>query len=42
MGYITMYKTDMDKDKNVRTAKHLYTTWKPGKFTKEQLENLDD
>lgn len=37
-----MYKTDMDKDKNVRTAKHLYTTWKPGKFTKEQLENLDD
>lgn len=42
LGYTTMYKTDMDKDKNIRTAKHLYMSWKPGKFTREQLQNLDD
>lgn len=42
MGYTTMYKTAMDKDKSIRTAKSLYKTWKPGQYTKEQLDNIGD
>ena len=42
MGYTTMYKTDMDKDKSIRTAKKLYTSWKPGQYTKQQLDNIGD
>lgn len=42
MAYTVMYKTGMDKDKNIRTAKSLYNTWKPGQYSKEQLDNLDD
>lgn len=42
MGYTTMYKTDMQKDKSIRTAKTLYKTWKPGQFSKQQFDNLDD
>ena len=42
MAYTVMYKTGMDKDKNIRTAKSLYSTWKPGQYSKEQLDNLDD
>lgn len=37
----TMYKTAVDLDKTVSLGKQNYITWKPGEFTKEQMENLD-
>ena len=37
----TMYKTSVDLDKTVKLGKQNYITWKPGEFTKEQMENLD-
>ena len=37
----TMYKTAVDLDKTVKLGKQNYITWKPGEFTKEQMENLD-
>lgn len=42
MGYTTMYKTDMDKDKSIRNSKYLYKTWKPGQYSKQQMQKLDD
>lgn len=42
MAYTTMYKTSADKDKSIRNSKSLYNTWKPGQYTKQQLQNLDD
>lgn len=38
----TMYKTAVDLDKTVKLGKKNYLTWKPGEFTKEQMEALDD
>ena len=38
----TMYKTSIDLDKTVKLGKKNYLTWKPGEFTKEQMEALDD
>jgi len=37
----TMYKTSVDLDKTISLGKHNYITWKPGEFTKEQMDNLD-
>lgn len=37
----TMYKTAVDLDKTVKLGKQNYATWKPGEFSKEQMENLD-
>lgn len=37
----TMYKTSVDLDKTVSLGKQNYMTWKPGEFTKEQMDNLD-
>lgn len=37
----TMYKTSVDLDKTISLGKQNYITWKPGEFTKEQMENLD-
>ena len=37
----TMYKTAVDLDKTVKLGKQNYITWKPGEFSKEQMENLD-
>ena len=37
----TMYKTSVDLDKTVKLGKQNYITWKPGEFSKEQMENLD-
>ena len=42
MGYTTMYKTGMDTDKSIRSSKTLYNAWKPGEYTKEQMQKLDD
>lgn len=42
MGYTTMYKTGMDTDKSIRSSKTLYTAWKPGEYTKQQMQKLDD
>ena len=38
----TMYKTAVDLDKTVKLGKKNYVTWKPGEFSKEQMEMLDD
>lgn len=38
----TMYKTAVDLDKTVSLGKKNYITWKPGEFSKEQMESLDD
>ena len=42
MAYTTMYKTGMDTDKSIRSSKTLYNAWKPGEYTKEQMQKLDD
>ena len=42
MGYTTMYKTGMDLDKTIRNSKSLYNTWKPGQYSKQQMQNLDE
>ena len=42
MGYTTMYKTGMDTDKSIRSSKTLYNAWKPGEYTKQQMQKLDD
>ena len=36
------YAHDMDKDQDTKTGKSHYSSLFPTKFTKEQLENLDD
>ena len=41
MGYTTMYKTGMDIDKTIRNSKSLYNTWKPGEYSKQQMQQLD-
>ncbi len=42
MAYTTMYKTGMDTDKSIRSSKTLYNAWKPGEYTKQQMQKLDD
>ena len=42
MAYTTMYKTAADKDKSIRNSKSLYNTWKPGQYSKQQMQKLDD
>lgn len=42
MAYTTMYKTGMDTDKSIRSSKTLYNAWKPGQYTKQQMQKLDD
>ena len=38
----TMYKNSVDLDKTVKLGKRNYMSWKPGEYTKEQLDALDD
>lgn len=38
----TMYANTMDLDKTVTLGKRNYLSWKPGTYTREQLDNLDD
>lgn len=37
-----MYKTKTELAPNISTSKNSYTMWKPGQYSKDQLDKLDD
>ncbi|MFA5693151.1 MAG: hypothetical protein WC907_05990, partial [Acholeplasmataceae bacterium] len=37
-----LYKNGLEKDKSIHSGKALYSSWRPGRFKKEQLETIGD